>query len=304
LRLVVTTVRGGPSSTALLTERAAQLAARFSARGLHAAFAARRGLKVLFQETGAELAYVVGHEHDAVVFNDGTEAFVQPGLLRTKLHDGAAHPFLRAVHGEGRATRVLDLTAGLGGDALHVAAGLDDGGEVLACEGSVVLHALLEEGLARLGRDPTWGPIARRVRLVEEATDHLALLRSLDDGAFDVIILDPMMRRPLQATPSFLAVRACGLHEPPTGAVFLESRRVAKRVVLKLGQAQAPPVALATHGFCETHLGVRVVYHVAPGQLPSTSSTSSTEPRRLTSLEGAQGLAPGVLGDPATSGPG
>jgi hypothetical protein len=272
VKLVVTTVRGGPSSTAPLRERAVLLAARFSAHGIDAFTAPRRGLKGLLDESGAEAAYVVGHDHNAIVDRDGSEAFVQPGLLRTKLHDGVSHPFLRALHGPGRVRRVIDLTAGLGGDALHAAAGLDDDGEVLACEGSVVLHALLEEGFARLGRDPEWGPIARRVRLVERATDHLALLRTLDDGAFDAAILDPMMRRPLRATPSFLAVRTFGLQEPPSDAVVMEARRVARRVVLKLGQAQAPPVSLVSHGFSETMLGVRVVYHVASDPMATSSS--------------------------------
>lgn len=72
-----------------------------------------------------------------------------------------------------------------------------------------------------------------------------------------------MMRRPLQAAPSFVAVRTFGLHDPPGDAVFAEARQVARRVVLKLGQAQPPPVDLDAHGFSETLLGGRVVYHVA-----------------------------------------
>jgi len=263
VRLAVTTVRGGPSSTAPLRERAALLAARFSAAGVDSVVVPRRGFAVMLKDAGADAAYVVGHDHDAVVTADGHEAFVQPGLLRTKLDEGLRHPFLRAVHGDSRARRILDLTAGLGGDAMHVAFGVGDDGEVLACEGSVVLHALLEEGLVRLGRDPEFGVGVRRVRLVERPTDHLALLRGLDDDAFDAVIIDPMMRRPLQATPSFVAVRTFGLHDPPGDAVFAEARRVAKRVVLKLGQAQRPPVDLAAHGFSEALLGVRVVYHVA-----------------------------------------
>lgn len=263
MRIAVTTVRGSPSSTAALRERAAILAARFSAAGVDSVVVPRRGFAVMLACAGADAAFVVGHDHDAVVFADGQEAFVQPGLLRTKLDEGLRHPFLRAVQGASRAQRILDLTAGLGGDAMHVAFGVGDSGEVLACEGSVVLHALLEEGLARLARDPEFGPIVRRVRLIGRPVDHLTLLRGLDDDAFDAVIVDPMMRRPLQATPSFVAVRTFGLHDAPGDEVFVQARRVARRVVLKLGQAQTPPVDLVAHGFTETLLGVRVVYHVA-----------------------------------------
>jgi CheY-like chemotaxis protein len=251
----------------LQAERAAVLAARFSLAGVPAVVVKRRGVVAMQAEAGGDAVYVVGRDHEAVVVGDQHPAFVQQGLLRTKLDEGDRHPFIRAIRGTidsgDRARRILDLTAGLGGDAMHAASSLDDDGEVLACETSVVLHALLEEGLGRLGRAPEFGRIVRRVRLVEQATDHRALLRALPDDAFDVVIMDPMMRRPLQATPSFEAVRAFGLHDAPDDEVFREARRVAPRVVLKLGQAQRPPVDLAAHGFGEVLLGVRVVYHVA-----------------------------------------
>lgn len=260
LTLAVTTTRG---ATALQAERAAVLAARFCLAGVPSVVVKRRGIAAMQAEAGGEAVYVVGRDHEAVVVGDGHPAFVQQGLLRTRLGEGARHPFLRAVHGDGHARRVLDLTAGLGGDAMHVAFSVGDDGEVLACEGSVVLHALLEEGLARLARDPEFGHGVRRVRLVEAATDHRALLATLPDDAFDVVIVDPMMRRPLRAAPSFEAVRAFGLQAPPDDSVFREALRVAPRVVLKLGQAQRPPVDLGAHGFREVLLGVHVVYHVA-----------------------------------------
>jgi hypothetical protein len=126
---------------------------------------------------------------------------VQPSLLKIKLADGARHPLLRALLGDGeRIERVFDATLGLGADAMHVACVL--GCELVGTEASPVLFSLLEEGLARLARDrPALSRIVAKNALAE---DELA---RLPNDAFDVVMLDPMMSRPKRATPSFTLLR-------------------------------------------------------------------------------------------------
>ncbi len=82
--------------------------------------------------------------------------------------------------------RVLDCTAGLGQDAFVLAA---QGSEVIMCERSSLIHALLEDGLARALKDPRLAEIASRMTLHHQ--DALGHLQSLKDMP-DVIYLDPM----------------------------------------------------------------------------------------------------------------
>ena len=243
-------------------QRAAALAARFSCP-----FVPRKGLEALAAEHDVDCFYVVGVEHEGLRLSTGAVTFVQPGLLKTKLNEGLRHPLVRAVSGhfdngetdDVAVETVFDATLGLAGDALHVASALDV--DVVGSEGSVVVHALLEEGLPRLAKVALTARAAR-IRLPPTAVDSLTTLRGMDDDSVDVVMLDPMMRRPLKAAPTFELVRHFAIAVPASAALLLEARRVARRrVVLKLARGIALP---ADHPFAfgQTTFGVHVSYRV------------------------------------------
>jgi hypothetical protein len=207
--------------------RAGVLAERFGA-----AVVERRAFDVMFLATGATHLYVVGRAREEVRARAGA-CFVQEGLLATKLHEGAHHPFLRAL---GPCASVVDCTLGLANDALHAATVLRCG--VLGVEGSPVIHALLEEGLPRVSRSH---PAGHRIDLVRG--DALEVLRGLPDRSHDVVFLDPMMSRPGKSAPSLEVLRALALPQPASAALLREAGRVARvRVVLKLGKGATVPV--------------------------------------------------------------
>ena len=240
------------------------LAARFSLHGFDSAVVTRVGTDAMFD--GCDALYVVGRGHDSLLLPEAHPTFVQPGLLVIKVGEGRRHPLIRAVCGndtdDDLPESVLDLTTGLAGDALHVAEILT-GTRVSACEGSVVLHALLEEGLPRLARDKTWGQAAARITLIPRALDHLEHLRSLATGSVDVVMLDPMMRRPLKSQPSFQGLRRFAVAEPPSTEVIDEARRVARRrVVYKHARDQRAPIDLEALGFGVGERGAHITYRV------------------------------------------
>ncbi|HJL23737.1 MAG TPA: class I SAM-dependent methyltransferase, partial [Polyangiaceae bacterium LLY-WYZ-15_(1-7)] len=106
----------------------------------------------------------------------GAEALgVHVGMRAARRARGEAHPLLRAL---GPARRVVDGTAGLGQDAMHLA---DAGREVVAIEASPVVYSLLEAALPRLAPD-----VALRFGGAEA---ELAELEA------DAVYLDPMFRR-------------------------------------------------------------------------------------------------------------
>jgi hypothetical protein len=219
----------------------------------------RAGLEAIFAATGAEVAYVVGRDHDALFDREGHGCFVQPALLTMKLQDGRRHPYLRALAGgvDGEPPRhVVDATLGLAADALHAAGGL--GCRVTGIEKSPVLACLLEEGVARLATLALPG----RIEVVEaEATAWLA---AQPDDSADVVVVDPMMSRPKRSTPSFAIVRRFAWPARASAALLVEARRVARRrVVLKLGRG-APLPDDAPYAFPHAERGNRVVYHVHP----------------------------------------
>lgn len=90
------------------------------------------------------------------------------------------------VRTPGRAPRAVDATAGLGEDALLLAAA---GFEVLLFEHDRTMFRLLEDELARAAQDDRLSPAAGRMTLVQ--ADSLLALPSLTPRP-DVVYLDPM----------------------------------------------------------------------------------------------------------------
>ena len=122
---------------------------------------------------------------DGAVFCEFTEG--RFGYRRTL---PLAHELLaRAVGFKGQPLDVIDMTAGLGRDAMVLSL---LGCHVTAIESHPVVSELLEDGLRRAGRDPeTARSIAGRLQLVRgDAEQYLA---ALPTGTLpDVIYLDPM----------------------------------------------------------------------------------------------------------------
>lgn len=235
--LVVTTAA---ASTAALDERAAEVAAR-----LHVPYLRRSVTTERAAQREAALRYVVGGAREELRGGRDT-LFVHAGMLAARLHVGRLHPLLRAVSGDeiapragdGSRVRVLDGTAGLGADALHLAAA---GYEVRAVEGSAVVHCLLEEGLSRLARAPgVAGAAARTVAL--GFGDARRVLADAETSSVEVVYLDPMFEWPRAAAAGFSLLRRVARHDRFDRAMARDASRVAaERVVVKVAPGQRLP---------------------------------------------------------------
>jgi 16S rRNA (guanine1516-N2)-methyltransferase len=116
---------------------------------------------------------------------------LDPGLLYRIRTSGKRQGLGKAIGLDkvraGHVLQVVDATAGLGKDAMVLAA---LGCEVTMLERSPLLHALLLDGLqrARIAADSTWQPVLARLQLQEaEARSWLPA-----QAAPDVVYIDPM----------------------------------------------------------------------------------------------------------------
>lgn len=115
--------------------------------------------------------------------------FVHGELSWRRLH-GGGEAVVKAIGGTAKARpSVLDATAGMGRDGFVLACA---GCRVLMVERSPIVHALLDDALARAAADPDLGPLIRtRLTLVQgEAPAVMAGLP--EDLRPDVVYLDPM----------------------------------------------------------------------------------------------------------------
>lgn len=110
-------------------------------------------------------------------------------LPRLKPHNLKRELLVKAAkvkRAEAGRLRAIDATAGLGDDALLLAAA---GFDVTLYERNPLIAALLRDALSRARRDPTLAPVVERMRLAEgDSTTALPLL----DFRPDIVLLDPM----------------------------------------------------------------------------------------------------------------
>ncbi len=152
------------------------------------------------------------------------------------------HPLARAVGRKRPLPRVLDATAGLGRDS-YVLASL--GYEVVAVERCPLLHALLENGLARA----VGSEAASRLRLVGgDARDYIAHLP--ENQLPDVVYVDPMFPTRTKAAlvkkemQFFQRLLARGSEdESDAESLFEVARSKARQRVVVKRPAKAPTLA-------------------------------------------------------------
>ncbi|KEF31049.1 SAM-dependent methyltransferase [Marinobacter nitratireducens] len=116
--------------------------------------------------------------------------FVSGKMRYRREHGGGAGQLVAKAVGlqKTKATlHVLDATAGLGQDAFVLAS---LGCRVTLFERNPVIHALLEDGLARAALNVDCAPIIERMTLREGSS--IDWLSSASEGVADVIYLDPM----------------------------------------------------------------------------------------------------------------
>lgn len=187
------------------------------------------------EAASARARYAISEHRERIVYADGAVLEPNPGLLGQKLQAGRAHPLIRAVLGCDART-VLDGTAGLLQDALHLAA---LGAEVCAVEASPALAYLLEAAVERWRVDHVGDGATHRLTVQHGSFEETLL--DLEPGAVDAIYLDPMFQTPRKAAPGYCAFRREATHRNvAAGALGAATRIARQRVVLKVPAASLP----------------------------------------------------------------
>lgn len=152
-------------------------------------FTGSKGIKVVVGESTLGIGFVdpkKGKPYHIDFLSHSWKTRFAKGLPRN-------HIFRRAL---GDCQRVIDATAGFGGDSVMA---LCLGCEVTAVEKSPVVVAVLRNGLMRASReDETIRPRLEKLRVVE--TDSIEYLASAERA--EAIYLDPMFEKPKKSAKS------------------------------------------------------------------------------------------------------
>lgn len=231
MRGVVTTAASGDPG------EAEELGRRF---GLEVWERRGRAVHELVAEAGGAPVLVLAGGRAEVHLGEKTVR-ASPGMALLRLERvrrGEVDPLVRAA-GLKAGERVLDATLGLAGDALVAAQATGVG--VVGIEANPALAAVAQAALRRVPERDLGVAGLVEVR----AQDHAQALRAMAARSFDVVVFDPMFRRPGAAAPGFDLVRALGEPGALRAEDLAQARRVARRgVVVKDGWPGAELVRL------------------------------------------------------------
>jgi len=196
------------------------------------------GFHLVFSEGRLEIRPADPRSWGAVYVDFTGGGVARRGRAATRRNEKIA----RAVGLGGRSVTVVDATAGLGRDAFVLAS---LGATVTAVERSVVVAALLEDGLIRAARQPDLGTIIpARFRLVVE--DARTVLGSLGMAQLpDVVYLDPMFpvrKKSALVKKEMQLFQALIGEEEDTEDLFEAACRTAKDRVVVKRPVHAPPL--------------------------------------------------------------
>ncbi len=151
------------------------------------------------------------------------------GLVRVRrLVRGEEHDPLVDLAELREGDHVVDATFGFGQDALVMAWAVGEQGRITALEASPILAGLALAGMS------SWSTpgdlISKRIELVH--TDARTWLKAAETASADVVLIDPMFRKPKSAAPDFAVLRHFAEEAPLDVETLNEARRVARRWVL------------------------------------------------------------------------
>ena len=204
------------------------------AENLKVKYIPRRKLREFAEENELDFYYVVEKNGRVVIRWEGGELFFHPSvsILRMRnIRNGQKDYLIEALELEGN-EKVLDLTFGLGSEAILIAAFLPFG-KVVGLEKSIHIYTVVSEGIKNFKTDLKWLKDAlSRIELIHE--DFKGFIRKTSDESFDVVYCDPMFENPKYESSAMNPLRPFAVYDTVDEDDLEHMIRIArKKVILK-----------------------------------------------------------------------
>jgi 16S rRNA (guanine1516-N2)-methyltransferase len=209
---------------------------------------------------GAECvhAIVVTHSEVRLVSPEGSFWF-HPNMARARIESTLRGEIdrLAAFVALKEGDSFLDMTCGLGADAITAAHVVGEAGRVVAVERSEVLSTIVRHGMQIYKhRTKEVESAMRRVEVV--SADSVRFLENEPDRSWDVIYFDPMFEKTVQKSQGIDGVRTLAWSGSTTRPQVQDALRVARRCVAM--KDRAPGEKLRELGFANISDRGRVCY--------------------------------------------
>lgn len=197
-------------------------------------FIPRKRLKGFVEKNELDFYYVVERDDRIVIKWRGGEFFFHPSvsILRMRnIRNGQRDYLIEALELEGN-EKVLDLTFGLGSEAILIAAFLPFG-KVVGLEKSIHIYTVVSEGIKNFKTELNWLKNAlSKIELIH--TDFKDFVRKASNETFDIVYCDPMFENPKYESSAMNPLRPFAVYDTVNEDDLKHFIRIAKKkVVLK-----------------------------------------------------------------------
>lgn len=162
----------------------------------------------------------------------GGSFFYHPSIskIKMKTYTKTGHDFLiESIH-PSKEDVVLDLTMGLGSEALLIA---NFSKEVVGVEGAFPTYLVVKEGLKNYKYKENWMiDASKKIKIINN--NYKTYIRTLKDNSIDIVYCDPMFENPNYKSSSLNPLRRFAVYDLLTQEDIDEMFRISKkRVVIK-----------------------------------------------------------------------
>lgn len=219
-------------TTANKPDRELVLKARRIARELNARYVSRRKLAEYREDNPLDFYYSVEKERLVIRWDENGTFFFHPSSSKMRMRNirnKQRDYLIETLNLKGDET-ILDLTLGLGSEAILMGAYLETG-KIIGIEASKHIYTIVKYGLKEYEDVSPW--VNRSMTRIELVNCNFKdFLKKQDDNSFDIVYCDPMFENPVMTSSGLNAMRPFAAYDQLEPEDVEQMKRVAKKMVL------------------------------------------------------------------------
>ena len=206
------------------------------------------------RENAIDFFYIIDKNNQLKIYDGEEMFFFHPAMSKVRqknLKDGQRDHLIESIEPKGN-EKVLDLTLGLGSEALLMAKFLPEG-KVIGIEASVHIFRIVSYGLKNYPFQYEWlNQAASRIEVINmNMKDYL---ERAEDNSYDVVYCDPMFDVPIMKSDSLNPIRRFASYDTVDDNDFKNMKRVSlDKVIIKSRTTDKLFKRMKEFGFSDIH---------------------------------------------------
>ncbi len=226
MKFVVTT-SNRPRGEQIL--KAKEIAEKFDSK-----YIKRKNVLEYKRENNIDFFYIIDKNNQLKIYDGKEMFFFHPAMSKVRqknLKDGQRDHLIESIEPKGN-EEVLDLTLGLGSEALLMAKFLPEG-KVIGIETSIHIFRIVSYGLKNYPFQYEWlKQAASRIEVIK--MNMKRYIEEAEDNSFDIVYCDPMFDVPIFKSDSLNPIRRFASYDTVEEKDFENMKRISRdKVIIK-----------------------------------------------------------------------